>query len=340
MLLKDRIGVLKALGDSLADLESEPINATIQKAYLNNTWFTTDNIRKSLSAIRDQFLNPQLISSWISNYDISDQPSDISVGIVMAGNIPLVGFHDLLCSFLCGHKTIIKLSSKDDVLLPLIIDLMVDIDKRCAPLFEQVERLKGYDAVIATGGDTAAVHFEYYFRENPHVIRKNRSSIAILDGSESEEDLHGLGQDVFDYFGLGCRSVSKVYLPEGYKLKQLFESFYSFKEIIHHNKYKNNYDYNNATMILTNQKFLTNDFIILKEDELLGSRIATLHYEFYKDKDQLIASLNDRKDELQCISAKKPIDSELYVPLGQCQRPGLSDYADHVDTITFLTELV
>jgi len=176
--------------------------------------------------------------------------------------------------------------------------------------------LKGYDAVIATGGDTAAVHFEYYFRDYPHIIRKNRSSIAILDGTESPEELQSLGNDIFDYFGLGCRSVSKVYLPRGYELNKLFESLYSFKDVIHHNKYKNNYDYNNATMILTNQEFLTNDFLILKEDESLGSRIATLHYEFYDDREQLIESLYSRKDELQCISARDIIDNDLYVPLG------------------------
>jgi len=217
----------------------------------------------------------------------------------------------------------IKLSSKDEVLLPVIIAMMVSIDERCAALFEQVDRLKGYDAVIATGGDTAAVHFEYYFRDYPHIIRKNRSSIAILDGTESPEELQSLGNDIFDYFGLGCRSVSKVYLPRGYELNKLFES----------------YDYNNATMILTNQEFLTNDFLILKEDESLGSRIATLHYEFYDDREQLIESLYSRKDELQCISARDIIDNDLYVPLGQCQCPGLSDYADHVDTIEFLTAI-
>ena len=339
MQLHNRIELLTTLGQRLKALDDPPISDVIHKAYLNNTWFAKDEIKKSLSAIRDEFLDMGKLKNWLKPYDISDQLSNKTIGIVMAGNIPLVGFHDLLCSFICGHKTMIKLSSKDDVLLPVIIDMMVDIDEQCAALFEQVDRLKGYDAVIATGGDTAAVHFEYYFRDYPHVIRKNRSSVAILDGSESEDDLQDLGQDVFDYFGLGCRSVSKVYLPKGYELKRLFESFYSFKEVIHHNKYKNNYDYNNATMILTNQQFLTNDFIILKEDELLGSRIATLHYEFYEDRAELIASLNSRKEELQCISAKSSIDTELYVPLGQCQQPGLSDYADHVDTIKFLTAL-
>jgi len=339
VLLKDRIAVLQELGDALVDLQGDRINAVIQQAYLKNTWFTVDSIRKSLSAIRDQLLNPQLISSWISQYQINDSPTNTTIGIVMAGNIPLVGFHDLLCSFICGHKTMIKLSSKDEVLLPVIIAMMVSIDERCAALFEQVDRLKGYDAVIATGGDTAAVHFEYYFRDYPHIIRKNRSSIAILDGTESPEELQSLGNDIFDYFGLGCRSVSKVYLPRGYELNKLFESLYSFKDVIHHNKYKNNYDYNNATMILTNQEFLTNDFLILKEDESLGSRIATLHYEFYDDREQLIESLYSRKDELQCISARDIIDNDLYVPLGQCQCPGLSDYADHVDTIEFLTAI-
>ena len=339
MTLRDRINILVQLGGKLADLHDDNFSQLIHKAYLQNTWFATDQIRKSIAAIRDEFLDSIKLHAWIEPYNTSDMLSGKTVGIVMAGNIPLVGFHDLLCSFICGHKTMIKLSSKDEVLLPVIIDMLVDIDERCADLFVQVERLKGYDAVIATGGDTAAVHFEYYFRDYPHIIRKNRNSIAILDGTETAEDLQELGVDIFDYFGLGCRSVSKVYLPRGYELSKLFESIYSFKDVIHHNKYKNNYDYNNATLILTNQEFLTNDFIIFKEDELLGSRIATLHYEFYDDREELLKSLQSRTEELQCISAKQSIDSDLYVPLGHCQRPGLSDYADHVDTIQFLTEL-
>ena len=339
MNLQQRIDILGELGKRLQSLDAEPLNGIIHQAYLQNTWFATDQIRKSLGAIRDEFLHPDKLQAWTQPYSISDELSDKIIGIVMAGNIPLVGFHDLLCSFICGHKTMIKLSSKDEVLLPVILDMLIAIDGRCAALFVQVERLKGYDAVIATGGDTAAVHFEYYFRDYPHIIRKNRNSIAILDGTESAEDLQALGYDIFDYFGLGCRSVSKVYLPQGYELSTLFEAIQSFNDVVNHNKYKNNYDYNNATLILTNQKFLTNDFIILKEDELLGSRIATLHYEFYDDKEALLESLHSRAEELQCISAKQTIDSELYVPLGQCQRPGLSDYADHVDTIEFLTGL-
>jgi len=337
--LSDRIKVLSALGDLLQTTIDSELDDVINRAYLKNTWFTHENIKKSLAAIADQFLNQTLLETWVADYQISDGPTNKTIGIVMAGNIPLVGFHDLLCNFICGHQTKYKMSSKDDLLLPAIIDKLIEINPACASFFIPVDRLKDYDAVIATGGDTAAVHFEYYFRDYPHIIRKNRNSVAILDGQEDDTELKKLGNDVFDYFGLGCRSVSKLYLPRDYQIKQIFESFYSFKDVIHHNKYKNNYDYNNATLILTNQKFLTNDFLILKEDESIGSRIATLHYEFYDDRQTLLSSLSQHEEELQCISAKDPLESKLYVPLGSCQQPTLSDYADHVDTISFLTSL-
>lgn len=261
------------------------------------------------------------------------------IGLVLAGNIPLVGWHDVLCTFVAGHKSVIKYSSKDNVSIPALIDRLIAIHPESASYFESVESLKDIDAVIATGGDTAATHFKHYFAKYPHIIRKNRNSVAVLSGEENTQDLMLVISDIMGYFGLGCRSVSKIYLPHGWPLDLLFEASLKHADNIHHSKYKNNYDYNHAMYLLSQQDFVTNDFLIMIEDQALASRIACLHYQRYGDLQEVISDLQRHEDELQCVSSKIKLEGIKTVPLGQCQQPGLEDYADNIDIMHFLTHL-
>ena len=248
-----------------------------------------------------------------------------------------------------GHISMIKLSDKDSYLLPYFLKLLTQFNGACAKYFKVVDKLKDFDAVIATGSNNAARYFENYFKDYPHIIRKNRNAVAILDGTETEEEIVELGQDVFQYFGLGCRNVSKIYVPEGYDFTKLLETFHQFNRIILHSKYKNNYDYNYALLMMNNVKYMSNGAIILKEDQAIQSRIATLHYEFYSDKSELVNILLSQQDYIQCVvsnklesewSKQKTADTNLQLlPLGQAQCPSLMDYADGVDTINFLLTL-
>ena len=325
------------LGNFLNSGASE-LEKAAEEAYSRNPWFTKENVFQSLNAIAENYLKEEVIRKWLNSYDVGSG-KDRSVGIVMAGNIPLVGFHDLLCTFICGYRTLIKCSSKDEVLIGLIQEKMSSIDARCEDLVTKVELLKDFDYVIATGGNTAAKHFKSYFKDKPNLIRKNRTSVAVLRGDESNDDLINLGSDVFTYFGLGCRSVSKLYLPRDFKLDRLFEAFYDFKDVINHNKYKNNYDYNHAIYLLGKDLFHTNDFIVLREDPSLASRIASLHYEYYNTLPGLSEHLIEIGDDLQCISSKEPINGIPTIPFGQCQNPSIDDYADGMDTMQFLLSI-
>ena len=336
--LSDRIEVLAALGHRLNDVDDPKIKALTGRAYIQNPWFTPDNSRKALTAIATSFLNKDNLTQWVKQYSAESAHSK-TVALILAGNIPAVGFHDVLCALICGHSVQVKCSSKDDVLIPGIMKLMTEINPEMSRSIEKVEKLQNFDAVIATGGDSAATHFKYYFSTYPHIIRKNRNSVAVLDGNESEADLISLGHDLFDYFGLGCRSVSKLYLPKGFNLDRIFGAILNQAYVIEHNKYKNNYDYNNAIYSMSNESFLTNGFVIFKEDRSLASRIACVHYEYYNDLDELARDLNELSDDIQCISANCHVGGHQTVAIGDCQRPGLADYADGVDTMHFLSNL-
>ncbi len=338
MKIADRINLLVELGKELNSSSNERLKQATLKAHLENQWFTPKNTRKAIKAICDQFLQRNLLENWIKYYHI-DGVKAKNIGLVLAGNIPLVGFHDLLSTFITGHKSIIKPSSKGKVLIEAVINILSDIEPKTKTQFEIVDKLADFDAVIATGSNNTALHFEYYFREYPKIIRKNRTSVAILDGNESSEELKSLATDVFAYFGLGCRNVSKIYVPDGYNPDHIFEAFYEYEHVIDHNKYKNNYDYNNAIFLLGQHKFLTNDFIILKEDESLHSRIASLHYEYYTDLENVKTQIVNLKENIQCVSTNVEMGEMETVPLGKCQNPGLWDYADGVDTMNFLTHL-
>ena len=334
---EDRIHILAELGKCLEEGSAE-IDALAQKAFIHNQWFTPENTGKALASLSSQFLKVSKLRDWIMGYEIDHNRPQV-VGVITAGNIPLVGWHDLQCVFMAGHQAMIKCSAKDDVLLPGLIDILCTIDARCKRYFNVVDRLADFDAVIATGGDTAATHFHSYFGKYPHIIRKNRNSVALLLGQETEQQLSDLSNDILTYFGLGCRSVSKLYLPKGYHTDHIFKALYRHIDIEHHNKYKNNYDYSNAIYALGLIPFITNGFVIMREDKGLASRISCVHYEYYDNKTDVINELMTRRDDIQSISCIEDIEDLPTVSMGRCQSPALADYADGVDTMAFLLNL-
>lgn len=338
MILEQRIKALVELGKHLLQ-EDEYLQAVIKRTHFNNAWFTVENQNLAIEAIASQFLNEAKLREWINRYDIPEETTPQTIGLVLAGNIPLVGFHDILCVFVAGHKARIKLSDKDKYLLPYLLKLLKGFDDRTEAYFEIVHQLKDFDAVIATGSNNSARYFEAYFGKYPHIIRKNRNGIAILNGKESADELKALGRDVFRYFGLGCRNVSKLYVPQDYDFVPLLECLYDYREIVLHNKYKNNFDYNYALFVLNKVSYKANGCIILLEDPALTSRIATLHYEYYDNPRQLKTEIESRESEIQCIVSQ---EGWLDVPafaFGKAQEPALWDYADGVDTMEFLLSL-
>ena len=255
-----------------------------------------------------------------------------TIGIIMAGNIPLVGFHDFLCVFISGHKAVIKPSSKDQVLIKHLVEKMAEWDHQVSNLVEFSEMLKGCDAYIATGSNNSSRYFDYYFAKYPHIIRRNRTSVAVLTGNETKQELEKLADDVYLYFGLGCRNVTKLYVPEGYDFVPLLEAFKKYNYLTDQHKYKNNYDYNLALHLLNKKYYMTNGSILLIEDTAIFSPISQLNYEFYSGNDDLSAKLPAAQD-LQCIAGKG------FTPFGEGQCPSISDYADGVDTLKFLVAL-
>jgi hypothetical protein len=256
----------------------------------------------------------------------------------LAGNIPLVGFHDFLSVLITGHKALIKTSSNDQHLLPFLAKYLIAVEPEFADAITFTEgKLEGFDAVIATGSNNTARYFEYYFKDKPAIIRKNRNSAAILTGNESREELVGLGEDIFRYFGLGCRNVSKLFVPQGYDFKNFFEAIYEYKDVIFYDKYANNYDYNKAVFLMSNFKLLDNEFLTIKEDSGYASPISSVFYEYYDNLDTLKQKLEAEQDQLQCVVSNKLTENSI--PFGQTQKPGLLDYADNVDTIAFLSKI-
>ena len=319
--------------------EDEYLQAIIQRTKSNNPWFTEENQERAVRAIAKCFLQKEKLEAWAAKYPIADQPPMKTVGLVMAGNIPLVGFHDVVCTFVAGHKAKIKLSDKDKFLLPYLLELLGKYNPKAAAFFEIVEVLKGFDAVIATGSNNSARYFEAYFGEHPNIIRCNRNAVAVLDGSETEDEMLALGKDVFRYFGMGCRNVSKLFVPVGYDFTPLLERLHAFREIILHHKYKNNFDYNFALVVLNRTPHLINGCIILTENPSIPSRIAMLHYGFYSDKKKLVEELEAKSGEIQCVVAKDGLIPFPTFSFGKAQEPALDDYADGVDVMKFLTSL-
>lgn len=308
----------------------------IERAKHYNGWFTRENVEFSLKQWSEA-LNEKNLDTWLKPYDLSGNSAK-TVGIIMAGNIPLVGFHDFISVLLSGHKVLVKQSSNDQRLLPVIADFLISLDPGYRERISFTDgRMLNFDAVIATGSNNTARYFEYYFKNKPSIIRKNRNSIAILTGNETTAELEALGNDIFRYFGLGCRNVSKLYVPENYDFDSLYKAVESWHHLANHAKYANNYDYNKAVYLMSEFKFLDNGFLVLRPSEEWSSPISTLFFESYKNKQELMAMLEANEEKIQCIVATGISPKE--VAFGQTQQPKLWDYADNVDTMEFLTTL-
>lgn len=334
MNLEQRIHAFSALGTRISNLNKTEREQIFQHASLTNGWFTSASVQSALDGIA-LFLNKETLQTWTSRYPTLS--SEKLVGIAMAGNIPLVGFHDLLCVLISGHKALVKLSSQD-ALIEVMIKWLIEIEPRFAEKIFIEERLNAAEAMIATGSDNTSRYFEYYFRTRPHIIRKNRSSCAVIMGEEPSEVLTELGKDVFTYFGLGCRNVAKIFVPEEYDFTKLLDSWTPYKEIIHHHKYANNYDYQKSILLVNQTKFFDNGFVLLTENSNLVSPISVLFFERYIDQLDLQQKIQSHADKLQCIvSANGWYPGS--VPFGTAQKPQVWDYADNVDTMKFLASL-
>ncbi|MDG1573001.1 acyl-CoA reductase [Robiginitalea sp. M366] len=308
----------------------------LRQVAVENPWFTPAEVTEALKQWGD-CLYPDALESWMQSYP-EPEGKPRKVGLVMAGNIPLVGFHDLLSVLVTGNHAMVRCASNDRRLLPFLWQRLCRYQPELEGLAGFTEgRLEAFDAVIATGSNNTARYFEYYFRDKPHIIRKNRNSIGVLDGEENPEALAGLAADVFRYFGMGCRSISKLMVPEGYDFDPLFQAFYPHRTLLEHPKYANNYDYNKAVYLMSGAPMLDNGFLLLKEDSGLGSPIGTLFYEPYASREQVQRRLAENQAQLQCVAGPQWVAGAI--PFGTTQKPGLSDYADGVDTVEFLLRI-
>jgi hypothetical protein len=303
-----------------------------------NAWFTPESVLRAIVAT-GEMLNAADLEKWLGRYTIPNGDGK-KVGLVLAGNIPLVGFHDVLCVLLTGNHALIKASSQDARLIKYILSRLVDIETSYKEQFSIVERLVDFDAIIATGSNNTSRYFEYYFGKVPNIIRKNRNSIALLTGNETAADLFNLGHDIFDYYGLGCRNVSKLLVPAGYNFNFFFESIENYSPIINHHKYNNNYDYNKSIYLVNRDEHLDNGFLLVKQDTRLVSPLAVLFYETYSNIESAQKLLEEQSDQLQCIVTRVPLQiKNQQVKFGQSQYPQLWDYADGIDTMEFLSNL-
>lgn len=315
----------------LTEEEFNGVNDVIESAHTFNGWFTAANVRQALTAWSNE-LTLEKLSAWTNGVSFSSKPK--TVAIICAGNIPVVGFHDILSVLITGNKALIKLSSDDPILIPALLKIAGKFENDFDLNYSFSRgKLEDFEAVIATGSNSTAVHFHNYFGKYPNIIRQNRNSVAILDGSETPEQLEKLGNDIFDYFGLGCRNVTKLYLPLDFDLDRIFNGIFSFQSVATHNKYANNYDYNKAVWLLNNEDLLENGFVLFKEDTGIASPVASVFYERYQDKEALLKHLENHANQIQCIVGNG------FIPFGNSQCPTLSDYADNVNTLAFLDSL-
>jgi len=331
MLFFERIKCFVTLGEKLKRLDEDELDKLCLDAKNGNSWFTKETVQVALKGIA-LFLDEITLTQWVSRYNLEEITAK-RVGVIAAGNIPLVGFHDLLSVLISGHYLMLKPSSEDIVLMRFIYSELVKIDDRFQQRFEFVERLNEADAYIATGSDNSARYFQYYFKDKPSVIRSNRSSVAVLTGVESKNELRALGLDIFQYYGLGCRNVSKLFVPQGYKFDFFFEAIQEFEKFGNHHKYRNNYDYNKSIYLVNGEKHLDNGFLLIKESDEMVSPISVLYYETYKNPKEVDFLLKERKDKIQCIVG------ENHIGFGNSQEPTVEDYADGVDTLAFLQAL-
>ncbi|HLV46904.1 MAG TPA: acyl-CoA reductase [Flavobacterium sp.] len=351
MLAETKINAFIALGNFLRQFQNadfEQNNAEFNAVFFDdfarilneskyhNGWFTLEQVTHACKSWADA-LQEKNIRQWISAYDLSQEPMK-KVGLILAGNIPMVGFHDVLSVLMSGNIAHIKLSSNDQKIIPFLLEYLKKIEPEFVARIEIVkERFDGFDAVIATGSNNTSRYFEYYFGKYPNIIRQNRNSVAVLNGNETSEQLELLGEDIFRYYGLGCRNVSKLLVPKDYDFKAFFEAIYLYKDLINYEKYANNYDYNKAVFLMSEYQILDNGFLTLRESEAMVSPISTIFYERYADEKEIFAILEAQKNQIQCVVSSGWIENSI--PFGTTQSPQLWDYADGVDTMNFLTNL-
>ena len=308
----------------------------IKLSQSHNGWYTNDNVYFAIQSWAEA-LTIDNLNQWLDAYDFTNVDSK-TVGLILAGNIPLVGFHDFISVLLSGHKVLVKTSSNDQHLLPFLAEYLISIEPKLVNYITFVEgKLEGFDAVIATGSNNTARYFEFYFKDKPSIIRKSRNSVAVLNGQETKEQMIALGEDVFRYFGLGCRNVSKIFVPKDYNFDAFFGGMFPYQDVIKYEKYINNYDYNKAVFLMSNFNLLDNEFLIIKEDSSYASPISSVFYEFYENLEAIKLRLQAENEQIQCIVSNGLIENS--VAFGQTQKPNLWDYADNVDTIKFLITL-
>ncbi|MEO6638241.1 MAG: acyl-CoA reductase [Ginsengibacter sp.] len=331
MNLAERIDLMIKLGTYLTT-DDELLKDAKKKAFNKNKWFTEEFVNIALKNIASQFLDKKKLQDWIKIYHLDDNISPKTVGIVMAGNIPLVGFQDFLCVFISGHRQRIKLSEKDDILFRFILKKLSEWDSKVLMVVEIADTLKDCDAYIASGSNNSARYFNYYFGKYPSIIRSNKTSVALLTGTETVEELSLLADDVQIFFGLGCRNITHIFVPEEYNFEPMLAALKKYNYFADHSKYKNNYDYHLALLIMNSKFYMSNESIVLVENENIFSGVSQLHYSFYKNIDEVITQLKTNNN-LQCIVG------ESGIPFGSAQQPGLKDYADGIDTMQFLLSL-
>lgn len=310
----------------------ESLQHVINQSYIQNNWFTPEHTLKALNSISSEFLSKEKLEKWLLNYSIDYSKPPKTIGIVAAGNIPMVAFHDILCILISGNKLQLKLSDKDKLLLPHLLLKLIEIEPEFSDKISIVAKLEKFDAIIATGSNNAAKHFEYYFGKYKHIIRKHRNAIAILTGNETQDDIENLGADIFDYFGLGCRNVSKIFVPKEYDLMVLKSGLLKYKEIMNHHSYRNNLDYQRTLYLMNQTPLLDIDFINIVENKSLHSPISCLHVERYDTIDDVNNYIIDERENIQCIVGNG------YLAFGMTQQPTLNDFADNIDTLKFILE--
>jgi len=337
MTLQERIDAFVKLGERISGIEGEEFHDLARRVENNNSWFTPQSTKQALDALAVLLDGPSL-HAWAAQYDLKDNVEAKEIGVMMAGNVPAVGFHDMMCVVISGHKMHGKLSSTDEVLMKWIAHELFNIAPDLESYISFQDMLKGKAAYIATGSDNSARYFDYYFGKYPHIIRKNRTSVAVFRGGETVEDYVALGQDIFLYFGLGCRNISKLYIQEEGQLQSFLDAIESYNAIIHHHKYRNNYDYNKSIYLVNQRPHLDNGFLLLTKDDHLVSPISVLYYDIYEDEDQLSQKLDSQQEKIQCVVSKEG-SLRGSIPFGDAQCPGVKDYADDVDTMEFLISL-
>jgi len=341
MTLQERLQSLIQLGEFILNkMDSPSFRTKMVEAAEKNPWFTIENTQNSLQAIASKYLEANKLIEWTKRYNIPQKNIPKNIGLTMAGNLPLVGFHDILCTFICGHKSMIKMSSHDQVLLPFLLKTLFSLHPQAAGYFQLIDKnFKQFDAIIATGSNNSSRYFEYYFRNYPHIIRKNRNSVAILAPDESDSNLQKLADDIFSYFGLGCRNVSKLYIPVKFEIERLFRNFEKYNHIYNHFKYANNYIYNKSIYLVNQEDFADNGFLIIKQSEEISSPIAVLYYDYYQKIEELGMQLMNNTDQIQVVVSCEKIFPLSYSKFGESQQPELWDYADGIDSMKFLLSL-